>query len=85
MPAARILVVDDEPAPLEIQKISDLSHPTLPSGRLSLKERVGELEKELITGALEETRWVQTKAAKLLGISRRIIRYKMEKYGIERR
>ena len=68
--------------PLEIQKISDLSHPTLPSSRLSFKERVGELEKELITNALGETGGVQTKAAKLLGTSRRIIRYKMKKYGI---
>ncbi len=69
--------------PSEIQKISDLSCLTLPSGRLSLKERVGELEKELITDVLKETGWVQTKAAKLLGISRRIMRYKMEKYGIK--
>jgi two-component system response regulator AtoC len=68
--------------PLEIQKISEVSCLTLPSGRISLKERVGELEKELITNTLEETHWVQTKAAKLLGISRRIIKYKMEKYGI---
>ncbi len=34
--------------------------------------------------ALEESGWVQTKAAKLLGISRRIMRYKIEKYGIEK-
>ncbi len=70
--------------PLEIQKISNLSYPTLPSTRRSLKERVGELEKELMTNALEEAHWVQTKAAELLGISRRIIKYKMEKYGIVR-
>ncbi|MFQ6052355.1 MAG: helix-turn-helix domain-containing protein, partial [Candidatus Hydrothermarchaeota archaeon] len=70
--------------PLEIQRISELSYPILPSDRLSLKERVAQLEKELIMGALKETHWVQTKAAKLLGISRRIIKYKMEKYGIER-
>ena len=68
--------------PLEIQKTSDLSRLTLSSGKLSLKEKVGELEKELITNALKETGWVQTKAAKFLGISRRIMRYKMEKYGI---
>jgi len=70
--------------PLEIQKTSCLSRLIIPSGGTSLEERVGELEKELITGALEETGWVQTKAAKLLGISRRIIRYKMEKYGMQR-
>ena len=51
---------------------------------LNLKKRVADLEKELIIGALEETGWVQTKAANLLGISSRIIRYKMQKYGIER-
>ncbi len=69
--------------PLEVQKLSDLSCLTLPSGRFSFKERVARLEKELIAGALEETHWVQTKAARLLGISRRIIKYKMEKYGIK--
>ena len=68
--------------PLEVQKLSEQPCPTLPSGRFSFKERVAHLEKELITGALEETHWVQTKAAKLLGISRRIIRYKMKKYGV---
>jgi len=36
--------------------------PYPPSGRFSFKERVGELEKELILNALEETHWVQTKA-----------------------
>jgi len=61
-----------------------VSHLSLPSNKLSLKERVAHLEKELVLNALEETGWVQTKAAKLLGISRRIIRYKMEKYGIKR-
>ncbi|GAH49768.1 unnamed protein product, partial [marine sediment metagenome] len=68
--------------PLEIQKISDISYPSISSGKLSLKERVGELEKELIMDALEETHWVQTKAAKLLGTSRRVIKYKMEKYEV---
>ncbi len=58
--------------PLEVQKLSDLSCPILPSGRFSFKERVAHLEKELVTGALEETHWVQTKATKSLGISRRI-------------
>lgn len=70
--------------PLEIQRLSQLPPLALSSSRTSLKERVAELEKELIMDALEETGWVQTKAAKLLGISRRIMRYKIEKYGIEK-
>jgi two-component system response regulator AtoC len=70
--------------PLEIEKISDPSYLIISSSGLSLKERMGELEKELITNALKETGRVQVRAAKLLGISRRIIKYKMEKYGIEK-
>jgi len=69
--------------PLEVQEFSEQSCLTLPSGKFSLKERVAYLEKELITAALEEKHWTQTKAARLLGISRRVMRYKMEKYGIE--
>ncbi len=75
--------IQAEDLPWEIQKIPGLSRLTIPSGRLSFRERVGELEKELITNALGETGGVQTKAAKLLGTSRRIIRYKMGKYGIK--
>ncbi|MEA1964010.1 MAG: sigma-54 dependent transcriptional regulator [Candidatus Aerophobetes bacterium] len=71
--------------PSEIQKTSDLSRLAIPSpGRLSLKERVALLEKELIINALEETGWIQIRTAKLLGISRRILKYKMEKYEIKK-
>ncbi len=43
-------------------------------------ERV--FESEMILKALRKTNWVQTKAAELLGISRRILKYKMDKLGI---
>jgi two-component system response regulator AtoC len=39
-------------------------------------------ETEIITKALERTQYIQTKAAELLGISRRILKYKMDKLGI---
>ncbi|MCC6219958.1 MAG: sigma-54-dependent Fis family transcriptional regulator [Deltaproteobacteria bacterium] len=39
-------------------------------------------EKELIEKALEKTNYVQTRAAELLGISRRILKYKMDKLGL---
>jgi len=71
--------------PLEIQKTLDSSQLTSPSNtRLSLKERIAQLEKEIIIDALKESDWIQTKAAKLLGTSRRIIKYKMEKYEIKK-
>ncbi|MBD3316250.1 MAG: GAF domain-containing protein [Chitinivibrionales bacterium] len=40
-------------------------------------------EKELIIDALKDTRGNQTKAATLLGTTKRIIQYKITKYGIE--
>ncbi|MBI5376763.1 MAG: sigma-54-dependent Fis family transcriptional regulator [Candidatus Schekmanbacteria bacterium] len=42
-----------------------------------------ELEKELIVDALKKANNIQTRAADILGISRRMLKYKMEKHGIE--
>jgi DNA-binding NtrC family response regulator len=51
---------------------------TLPPGGLVLEE----LEKSLVTQALERASGNQTKAATLLGISRDQLRYRMEKHGL---
>ncbi|MGY8815794.1 MAG: sigma-54-dependent transcriptional regulator [Gammaproteobacteria bacterium] len=40
-------------------------------------------EKEKIINALEKTRWNKTAAAKILGVSFRALRYRLEKLGIE--
>ena len=40
-------------------------------------------EKSSIMQALEKTRWNKTAAAKLLGLSLRQLRYRLEKFGIE--
>ncbi len=50
----------------------------------SLNERLEALEKEMILSALEKANWVQTKAAEQLGISERVLRYKMNKHGIKK-
>jgi transcriptional regulator with GAF, ATPase, and Fis domain len=50
----------------------------------SLKEKVVEIEKEAIVNALRECNWVMSKAARKLGITERMIGYKMKKYGIKR-
>jgi len=47
----------------------------------SLVDRVEAMERELILEASRECAWNQTRAAEKLGISRRILKYKMEKYG----
>lgn len=49
-----------------------------------IRETVGVMEKQMITEALIKAEWVQTKAASLLGISERMLRYKMKKYAISR-
>jgi transcriptional regulator with GAF, ATPase, and Fis domain len=51
----------------------------------SLKERIREIEKEEILGALSESGWVMAKAARKLGITERMISYRIRKYGIGRR
>ena len=53
--------------------------PSIIRKRIKLKEA----ERELIIQALEKSNWVQRDAAKLLGISRRVISYKIKKFGIK--
>jgi len=52
--------------------------------RGKLPDRLAAVEKEMILLALENADWVQTRAAESLGISERVLRYKMAKLGIRR-
>ncbi len=54
----------------------------LPNEGLPLIETVEDLEKRLIREALERTGGNKTKAAELLRVTRKIMRYKTEKYGL---
>jgi two-component system response regulator AtoC len=49
-----------------------------------LSDRLAEVEKEMLIAALEQHNWVQTRAADALGISERVLRYKMNKAGIKK-
>jgi two-component system response regulator PilR (NtrC family) len=49
---------------------------------LPLQEHLDRVEKEAILQALEKTRYNRTAAAKLLGITFRALRYRMERLGI---
>ncbi len=62
---------------------SSLRDDTL-AGRLSLEKAVMEFEREIILDALKRTNYVQTHAATLLGISRRMLKYRMDTLGIGR-
>jgi len=49
----------------------------------ALKESLDDLEKKLIMEAMVKSRDNQTKAAEILGISERMLRYKLKKYGLK--
>jgi DNA-binding NtrC family response regulator len=50
----------------------------IPPGGLKWQD----LERELILEALEMSEWVQTRAAELLGLSKRVFNYKVRSFGI---
>ncbi len=51
-------------------------------GSIPFEEAERAFETDLILQALRKTNYVQTRAAEVLGISRRILKYKMDKLGI---
>jgi len=57
---------------------ADGEEPTLPVGAMTLEE----MERRAILQALEQARHNQVQAAKLLGISRDTLRYRMKKFGM---
>ncbi len=61
--------------PPTVEEPSDLS-------ALPLQEHLDRVEKEAILKALDQTRYNRTAAAKLLGITFRALRYRMERLGI---
>jgi transcriptional regulator with GAF, ATPase, and Fis domain len=53
----------------------------LPANGISLDD----LERSLVVQALERSGWNQTRAATLLGLNRDQIRYRIEKFALERK
>jgi two-component system NtrC family response regulator len=54
-----------------------------PNKEKTLPDSLEEIEREMIVKALHEHQGVQTRAAESLGISERVLRYKIKKYGIQ--
>ncbi len=48
----------------------------------TLKDKIRELERDEIIKALKDSGWVMARAARKLGITERMIGYKVTKYGI---
>lgn len=64
--------------PLPDEAVTDL-----PVDGVDLEKLVETLEKRLITQALQKTKYSQLKAAKLLGLTPRSLRYRLQKYELE--
>jgi DNA-binding NtrC family response regulator len=79
---ADIITPNDLPSMLKAtSKVEQIKQGVL-GGRISFEDAERDFEKDIILEALKKTNFVQTKAADLLGISRRILKYKMDKYGM---
>jgi len=52
------------------------------TGQLSLEEATARFEQALLREALERSDWNQTRAAEQLGITRRVLKLKMDRYGL---
>jgi two-component system response regulator AtoC len=76
-----ILAEDLRPSPLSADGLT--TDPALEHG-MSLKEILAETERRVILQALEQTSWNRTRAAKVLGISRRQLFDKIQLYGLHR-
>jgi two-component system response regulator PilR (NtrC family) len=61
-----------------------LPAPDFAKGPLNLDEILSQVEKIYLTAALDHTKGVKKKAAELLGITFRSIRYRLDKCGIEK-
>ncbi len=53
------------------------------TGHRSLEDAVAEFERDIISEALGRTHYNQTRAANILGTTRRILKYRMDKLGIQ--
>jgi DNA-binding NtrC family response regulator len=77
----------DSSVTIPVERISPkerISSPTLPPGDGSLASAVAELERQRILDALEQCGGNQTRAARLLGISRNTLLARLDEYGLPR-
>ena len=75
-------VIDEDDLPIQMRP-NPLEE--LPTDKSHSVSQLANAERRLILKALENNEWVQTKAAEQLGISERVLRYKMKKHDIQRK
>jgi two-component system NtrC family response regulator len=68
--------------PFQVREDAKEARLYLETGEKSLNVTLSQIERDLIMKALEKYGGVQTKAAESLGINERVLRYKIQKYGL---
>jgi two-component system response regulator PilR (NtrC family) len=76
-------VIDAEDLYLPNGDVAPVSNGTQPESGVALESYLGEIERQAILKALDETRWNRTAAARKLGMTLRALRYRLAKLGIE--
>lgn len=78
--------IQPEELPLSLIKVNKLHSlkDSILSGKVSLLTAEEEFERDVILDALRRTNYVQSRAAEIIGISRRILKYKMAKLRINK-
>jgi two-component system response regulator PilR (NtrC family) len=66
------------------ETVTDTDIDTAPVDAGELQSYLDDVERERILQALEQTRWNKTQAAKLLGISFRALRYRLQKLDLDK-
>jgi two-component system NtrC family response regulator len=75
-------IITTRDLPFQVRERLEEAHLGVEGDDQSLGAMLSQMERDLIVRALDEHGGVQTKAAKSLGISERVLRYKMKKYGL---
>ena len=75
---------ESEKAVLDVSR-ADKEGAVIPSGGIKLEQKIEEIECDFIKTALQQSWWSQTLAAKLLGLNIRTLRYKINKYKLNRK
>jgi DNA-binding NtrC family response regulator len=72
----------DLPESIVAQGRTEALRDAVRSGQLGLEDATARFELELIREALERCSWNQTRAAEQLGVTRRVLKLKMDRFGL---
>ena len=79
---SEVLSFDEIAEPAPVNLAGDTQWPAFVPGQVQIQDYLDSIERRIIEQALQQTRYNRTQAAKLLGISFRSMRYRMERLDI---